>query len=97
MYDGTKKVPIDMFWTFEGRQTAPTAPFYFDGITFDEFYVEMFYYDYHRTVLARKHVKYKSVKKQLEDRDISEIPDEYKSHLPFPENCTAYKHLLKVA
>ena len=97
MYDGTQKVPVDMFWTFEGKQTASTAPFYFDGITFDEFFVEMFYYDYHHATLARKHIKYKPVRKQLEDGDISVIPSEYKFHLPFPEKCTAYIDLVKVA
>ena len=97
MYDGTQKVPVDMFWTFEGGQIASAAPFYFDGITFDEFFIEMFYYDYHHAILVPKYIKYKSVRKQLMDGDISEIPDEYKYHLPFPEKCTAYIDLIKVA
>ena len=97
MYNGLEKIPQEeaptLAWSgsFSG---ANRAPFYFDGMTWDEFFVEDCYYLYHHAKLARDLIPYKTIKKQLEDGDINSIPDEYKITCPFPENCTAYKELI---
>ena len=88
MYNGRAKVPSTMEFTFE-------KPFYYDGITFDEFFVEMYYYGSRNT--PEKMMNYKPLRKQLEDGDIMSIPDEYKLLCPFPENCTAFSDLIKAA
>ena len=93
MYKGTEKVDATMFWICGA--VASSAPFYFDGITYDEFLVEDSYRNYHHAKLAKQLYPYKIIRKQLEDGDIHSIPNEYKSLLPFPENCTAYANLLK--
>ena len=86
MYDGTVKVPATHEYKFE-------SPFYFDGITYDEYFVEWCYYS---ACIAGKKI-YKSLRDQLLDGDISFISDEYKKLCPYPEKCTAYIDLVKVA
>jgi len=88
VYDGTAKVPATHEYRFE-------KPFYFEGITFDEYFVE---WCYHGSCIARKEmVGYKPLRKQLIDGDIHSIPDEYKKLCPYPENCTAFMGLQKIA
>jgi len=86
VYDGTAIIPATHEYKFE-------SPYYFDGITYDEYFVEQCYY---HACIARKKI-YKTLRKQLLDGDIQSIPDEYKISCPFPEKCTAYMDLVKVA
>ena len=88
MYDGTAIIPATHEYKFE-------SPFYFDGITFDEYFVEQCYY--HAYIARKKMIGYKTLRKQLLDGDIQSIPDEYKISCPYPEKCTAYIDLVKVA
>ena len=84
-WDGMKEVPATHEFKHEN-------PFYFDGITYDEFLVEQCYY---HTCIAQNIIKYKTLREQIVDGDIYCIPDEYKVSLPYPETCTAYANLLK--
>ena len=93
MYNGKEKVKSTDFWTLDAP--ASKAPFYYDGITFDEFFVEMYYFGSRNT--PEKRINYKPLRKQLEDEDITNIPDEYKFLCPFPEECTAFSDLIKAA
>ena len=95
MYDGSERVPLTMIWS-KGL-TVTHAPFYYDGITYDEFLVEECYRNYYHAILASKKIGYKSLKKQLEDGEIQSVPDEYKITCPFPEKCTAFSNLVRVA
>ena len=88
MYDGTAKVPITHEYRFE-------KPFFYEGITFDEYFVEWCYHS--ACIAGKKMTTYKPLRKQLEDGDIITIPDEYKKLCPDPDNCTAYIELIKVA
>jgi len=85
-YDGRVKVPS----TPEYRREKP---FYYEGITFDEYLVEWYYFGSCNT--PDKMINYKTLRKQLEDGDIKSIPDSYKILCPFPENCTAFEDLIK--
>ena len=91
MYNGMEKVKPTDFWTMDAP--ASKAPFYYDGITYDEFYVESYYYG----ACSSMKKTYKSLRKQLVDGDITSIPDEYKALCPFPEKCTAFSDLIKAA
>ena len=84
MYDGKIKVPRTAEFTFE-------KPFYYDDMTYDEYYVEWCYY---MLWSALRENPYKSLRKQLEDGDISSISNEYKVLCPYPENCTAFADLV---
>lgn len=86
MYNGKESVPA----THEYKRESP---FYFDGISFDEYLVEQRYH--HSCIARKKMIGYKTLREQILDGDIEEIPDEYKVSLPFPEECTAYSYLLK--
>jgi len=93
VYNGVEKVLPTMFWI--SGATASNAPFYFDGITNDEFLIEQYYYGMYAG--ASKILNYKPLRKQLIDGDIMSIPDEYKKLCPYPENCKAFTDLLNVA
>ena len=88
MYDGTTKVPATHEYKFE-------SPYYFEGITYDEYFVEQCYLGY--CIANKKMVGYKTLREQLIDGDIKTIPDEYKISCPYPENCTAYRSLVLAA
>ena len=88
MYDGTAKVPATHEYKHE-------SPFYYDGITYDEYFVEWCYLS--ACIAHKKMTTYKSLRKQLIDGDITFISDEYKKLCPFPEKCMAFADLLKVA
>ena len=88
VYDGTAIVPATHEYRFE-------SPFYFDGITYDEYFVEWCYHS--ACIACQKMVGYKPLREQLIDGDITFIPDEYKKLCPFPEKCTAFMDLVKVA
>jgi len=92
VYDGTDKVLPTMSWS--SGLPVTYAPFYFNGMTNDEFFVEECYRNYYYARLAPNHMAYKTVRKQLEDGDIDSIPDEYKISCPYPEDCTAYSDLV---
>ena len=81
-----------MIWC--GGSTVAYAPYYFDGMTFDEYFIEDSYYSYRLSKPELRIKEYKSLRKQLEDGDIYSIPEECKTMLPYPEKCTAYKELL---
>ena len=85
MYKGMEKVPSTSEWTFE-------KPFYYDGITYDEYFVEWYYFNTCNTPEMR--INYKSLRKQLEDENITNIPNSYKALCPEPDKCTAYQDLL---
>jgi len=95
VYNGLAEVSATMFWSFEAP--AGKAPFYFDGVTFDEFFVEKCYHDYYMARIAPRGGKYKPLRKQLEDGDIASVPNEYKILCPDPDNCTAFNDLIKIA
>lgn len=84
-WNGTESVPATYDYKHE-------KPFYFDGITFDEFLVEQCHY---HTCIAQSVIEYKPLREQIIDGDIQSIPEDYKVSLPYPENCTAYVELLK--
>ena len=90
MHNGAEKILPTMFWTFEAPVSK--APFYYDGMTYDEYFVEMYYFSIYATS-----AKYKTLRKQLEDGDIINIPDEYKALCPHPDSCTAFRNLVKIA
>ena len=87
MYNGRAAVPQTAEYFFE-------KPFYYNGITFDEYYVEWGYY---MTWHATHKKPYKPLREQLADGDIINIPDEYKVLCPYPGNCTAFEDLIRVA
>ena len=86
MYDGTAVVPATHEYKFE-------SPFYYDGITYDEYFVEQCYY---HAWIAQKIVEYKPLRNQLMDGDIQSVPEEYKISCPFPEDCSAFVDLVGV-
>jgi len=88
VHDGMKCVPATHEYMFE-------SPFYFDGITFDEYFIEQSYLGY--CIANKKMIGYKTLRKQLEDGDIDIIPDEFKISCLFPDNCTAYNDLIPTA
>ena len=88
MYYGTGVVPATHEYKFE-------SPFYFDGITYDEYFVEQCYY--HACIAGKKMIGYKPLRKQLIDGDIQSVPDVYKKLCPDPDNCTAFTELINVA
>ena len=85
-WDGMKEVPATHEFKHE-------SPFYFDGITHDEYLVEGCYYRY--CIANQRMIGYKTLREQIIDGDIQSIPDDYKTSLPYPEACTAYAGLLK--
>jgi len=85
-WNGMDKVPMTHEFKHE-------SPFYFDGITYDEYIVERCYHG--MCIVKKKMIGYKPLREQILDGDIQSIPDEYKVSLPYPENCTAYANLLK--
>ena len=88
MYDGTAIVPAIHEYMFE-------SPFYFDGITYDEYFVEQCYY--YACLAHKEMIGYKTLRKQLIDGDIQSVPDEYKKLCPDPDSCTAFVKLIKAA
>ena len=88
MYNGAEKVPQTSEWRLE-------IPFYYDGITYDEYFIEWYYFDSCNTL--EKKLNYKPLRKQLEDGDITSIPNSYKALCPEPDKCTAFNDLLKIA
>jgi hypothetical protein len=95
VYNGREKVAASDFWTTEAP--ASKAPFYYDGITRDEFFVEQYYFLYYTAKLAPKLKAYKTLRRQLEDGDILGIPDGFKALCPDPNNCMAFLDLINVA
>ena len=87
VYDGTVKVPVTHDYKFE-------KPFFFDGITEDEYIVEQCYY--HAWIASKNKIEYKPLRNQLIDGDIQNVPDEYKISCFDPDNCTAFAELIKV-
>ena len=85
MYDGRSKMPSTPDVRLE-------KPFFYEGITCDEYFVEWRYFG-----SCNDMINYKPLRKQLEDGDIvfDKVPEKYKSLLPFPEKCTAFEDLLK--
>ena len=83
VYNGREKIPQTAEFSFE-------KPFYCNGMTYDEYYVEWCYY---MAWIASREKPYKSLQKQLEDGDITSIPEEYKLLCPYPEICTAFEKL----
>jgi len=85
VYNGKESVPAT-------REYSHESPFYFDGISYDEYFVEQTYRNY---CMANKiMVGYKTLRQQIIDGEIDSISDEFKLALPYPENCTAYSELL---
>lgn len=84
-WNGMQAVPATHEYKFE-------SPFYFDGISYDEYFVEQCYH--HACIARSKMIGYKPLRKQIIDGDIQSIPDEFKISLPYPGNCTAYANLL---
>jgi len=88
VYDGTVKVPVENGLLFE-------KPFFYEGITYDEYFVEQCYL--HACIARQDMIGYKPLREQLIDGDIQSVPDEYKISCPYPESCTAFEDLVKVA
>mgnify|MGYP000312226922 FL=1 len=62
---------------FYVTEATKEAPFYYDGITLNEYMTELCYYMINFDLV--KQGKYKTLKQQLADGDISEIPEKYKA------------------